>query len=111
MASIILSSGFPFGLASLSDGNNGLASGIGTDGYIIGKVTENGVGVSRRVMCYHRHSGALVGTTWSNDDGAYLFDGLIAGVKYYLTAIDGNTDAVQYNAVTQDLVVASEVVL
>ena len=63
----------------------------------------------RRVMCYHRLTGALLATTISSADGSYRFDDLIAGVKYFITSVDENNDGVQYNAVTQDLITASEV--
>lgn len=85
-------------------------SGTGDSGYITGIVTENNVGVARRVMCYHRRSGILVSIVLSGIDGKYRFDNLIAGVQYFITSLDENGDAVQYNAVTQDLITASEVV-
>lgn len=84
-------------------------AGQGSTGYIAGVVTELGVGVSRRVMCYHRMSGILVTSTTSSSNGAYRLNGLIAGVKYYVTSIDESNDGIQYNAVTQDLITASEV--
>lgn len=83
--------------------------GQGTTGYIKGKVTENGIGVARRVMCYRRRTGVLLYQTTSDSNGDYRIDGLIAGLKYFVTSIDENKDAVQYNAVTQDLITASEV--
>lgn len=89
---------------------NSLKAGQGDDGYIAGAVTELSLPVVRRVMCYHRLTGLLLDTTWSKADGSYRFDGLIAGVKYFITSVDQNNDAIQYNAVTQDLIVASEVV-
>lgn len=85
-------------------------SGEGVDGVIKGIVTENGTPVSRRVMCYHRMSKTLVSTVISDKNGAYIFNNLIAGVKYYVTSLDSNNDAVQYNAVTQDLITASEAI-
>ena len=86
------------------------SQGEGADGRIVGVVTENGIAVSRRVMCYHRKSGALVRTVISGTDGSYELNGLVAGVKYFVTSVDENNDAVQYNAVTQDLITASEVI-
>lgn len=86
---------------------NVVTAGQGADGYIANKVLEDGVPVSRRVMCYHRKSGILVNSTWSDSNGDYRIDSLIAGVTYYLTALDENGDEEQYNAVTQDLIVAS----
>jgi len=84
--------------------------GRGGNGFISGKVTESGLAVARRVLCYHRRTGKLCGTTWSDENGYYIFNGLIAKSNYYVTSIDENLDAVQYNAVTQDLIEASEVV-
>lgn len=84
-------------------------NGQGDTGYISGLVTEQGVPVVMRVFCYHRLTGLLIESKWSNDDGSYRFDNLVAGVKYYITSIDENNDGTQYNAVTQDLIVASEV--
>lgn len=95
--------------APISAYNNLLKAGQGDNGYIAGFVTELSLPVVRRVMCYHRLTGLLLYTTWSGTDGSYRFDGLIAGVKYFITSIDNNNDAVQYNAVTQDLITASEV--
>ncbi len=91
-------------------GNNA-NTGQGDTGYITGIITEKEIPVSRRVMCYHRLTGDLVGKTWSGIDGSYTFTDLIADVEYFVTSIDENVDAVQYNAVTQDLVAASEVIL
>lgn len=86
-------------------------NGQGDTGYIKGIVTERTVPVSRRVLCYHRLTGELVASTWSALDGSYQLDNLVASAAYFVTSLDENTDAVQYNAVTQDLVVASEVIL
>lgn len=83
--------------------------GQGTNGYIKGKVTENNIGVSRRVMCYRRRTGVLLYKTMSDENGDYYIGGLIAGLKYFVTSIDENEDSMQYNAVTQDLITASEV--
>lgn len=88
---------------------NTLKNGQGDSGYIAGIVTENSLPVSRRVMCYHRLTGAWLATTFSDDDGKYRFNGLVAGVKYFVTSLDENEDSTQYNAVTQDLITASEV--
>lgn len=84
-------------------------NGQGDDGYIAGFVTEQDISVSRRVMCYHRLTGDLLASTWSKPDGSYRFNNLIAGVKYFITSVDENNDGIQYNAVTQDLITASEV--
>lgn len=85
-------------------------SGQGDNGFITGKVTENAIGVKRRVRCYHRLSGILVDEVWSNNNGDYTIINLVAGVRYYITSLDQNGDLVQYNAVTQDLIIASEVI-
>lgn len=87
-----------------------LSAGQGNNGYIKGKVTEQSLPVVRRVMCYHRTSKSLVNVVWSDVSGNYFIDGLIAGSKYYVTSIDDNSDSTQYNAVTQDLITASEVI-
>lgn len=84
-------------------------NGQGDNGYIVGIVSEQSKPVARRVMCYHRLTGDLLASTWSKADGSYRFDNLIAGVKYYITSLDESNDGIQYNAVTQDLITASEV--
>lgn len=86
-----------------------LPTGVGDGGYISGVVTELSVPVERKVSCYHRRTRILVGTVSSDANGKYRFNNLIAGVKYFVTSLDENNDSAQYNAVTQDLVVASEV--
>lgn len=86
-----------------------IKNGQGDRGYITGIITEQSLPVSRRVFCYHRLTGMLVADELSMADGSYRFDGLVAGVKYYITSIDENNDGIQHNAVTQDLVIASEV--
>lgn len=90
--------------------NDFAKKGAGADGCIKGVVTEQGIGVIRRIMCYHRMSGALISTTLSKTSGEYYFDDLIAGVKYYITSLDESDESTQYNAVTQDLITASEVI-
>lgn len=84
--------------------------GEGVNGTISGVVTELGSPVTKRVMCYHRYSGRLTAISYSNSNGEYRFNNLIKGVKYFITSVDENNDAIQYNAVTQDLITASEVV-
>jgi|26BtaG_2_1085354.scaffolds.fasta_scaffold00042_22 hypothetical protein len=81
-------------------------NGYGDNGYISGRVTELGMPVVRRVMCYHRHSGALMGVTKSKSDGTYLFKNLLAGSYYFVVSLDENEDEVQYNLVAQDKVIA-----
>jgi len=85
-------------------------SGAGSDGFIKGVVTEKGLPVSRRVMCYHRKSGALISSTWSDLNGNYNISGLVAGIRYFVTSIDEDGNEPQYNAVTQDLITASGVI-
>lgn len=82
--------------------------GEGVNGTISGVVTELGSPVARRVMCYHRYSGRLTAISYSNSNGEYRFNNLIRGVDYYVTSIDESKNAIQYNAVTQDLITASE---
>lgn len=104
-----LMSGVVVGLLSPKTPNPSAKVGGGNNGFITGVVTENGVGVLRRVMCYHRMSGVLIKTTLSDDSGRYKINGLSAGVRYFITSIDEADESIQYNAVTQDLIVASEV--
>lgn len=104
IADALILASVPISLARLS-----YIDGQGVSGYIQGKVTENGIGVARRVMCYRRRTGILLYKTISDENGDYRIDGLIAGLKYYVTSIDENNDGTQYNAVTQDLITASEV--
>lgn len=82
---------------------------VSRKGFIEGRVTELGIPVVRRVICYHRRTGVQVGSTYSNANGYYRIDGLIPNAKYYVTSIDNNSDGIQYNAVTQDLISASGV--
>lgn len=83
--------------------------GEGDTGRIVGIVTEKEIPVRRRVFCYYRKSGRLISTTMSSSNGHYEFTGLIAGAKYFVTSLDENNDATQYNAVVQDLIIADEV--
>lgn len=78
-------------------------------GFISGVVTEQNVPVSRRVMCFHRKSARLISITYSGEDGRYTFKNLVPASEYFITSIDDNNDGIQYNAVTQDLIIASEV--
>lgn len=84
-----------------------LNSGIGRGGYIAGRVFEKEIPVSRRVLCYHRRTGNLVNSTYSDIGGNYRFDDLEPNANYFVVALDENNDAVQYNAVVQDLIAAS----
>lgn len=85
---------------------NGVRSGQGDTGYIASMVLEDGAPVVRRVFCYHRATGQLSGSTWSNENGEYRIDGLVAGVLYFLTSLDEEDDLYQFNAVSQDLIAA-----
>ncbi|MFZ3404595.1 hypothetical protein LCG94_14935 [Aeromonas salmonicida] len=72
-------------------------------GYISNKVTINGEGVRRRVLCFTQ-DGELVGETYSRaSDGVYQFDLLWLNKRYMLVAQDepayGPAD---YNAVAAD---------
>lgn len=84
-----------------------LNSGTGKGGYISGRVFEKEIPVSRRVMCYHRRTGLLINSTYSDIDGNYRFDDLEPNANYFVVALDENNDSVQYNAVVQDLIAAS----
>ena len=83
---------------------------LGNNGYIVGKVTEVGVAVSRRVLLYSRRSGILLKVTRSDALGNYRFNGLNLRSKYFVVSIDENGDSQQYNAVIQDLIAANEVI-
>lgn len=85
--------------------------GSGDYASLSGVVTEQGKPVSRRVFCYLRRSGKLVGVTISDADGKYVFKNLSGSAKYFVTSIDENSDTTQYNAVTQDLVTANKVLI
>lgn len=78
-------------------------------GVITGKVLEQGVPVSRRVLCHQRDTGKLVGSTWSDASGDYIFNGLDDSKKYYVVSLDEDMSTTQYNAVVQDLIPAKEV--
>lgn len=78
-------------------------------GIITGKVLEQGVPVSRRVLCHERATGVLVGSTWSDVSGDYVFNELDDSKKYYIVSLDEDMSTTQYNAVVQDLIPAKEV--
>lgn len=82
-------------------------SGGGTvsgGGSITGKVLENGLPVSRRVMLYERKTGAYAGQVRSNADGVYTFKRTNEALLYFVVSVDDNSDGVQYNLVGQDLI-------
>jgi len=74
------------------------------NGSISGRVLENGLPVSRRVMLYDRETGAFIGHTRSNSDGHYSFKRTNEARTYFIVSIDNNNDGVQYNLVGQDLI-------
>ena len=74
------------------------------DGSISGKVLENGLPVSRRVMLYERNTGVYAGQTRSGTDGNYTFKRTNKELIYFIVSIDDNNDGVQYNLVGQDLI-------
>ncbi|MEK6203269.1 MAG: hypothetical protein N2B04_04365 [Psychrobacter sp.] len=78
-------------------------------GVITGKILEQGVPVSRRVLCHQRDTGVLAGSTWSDANGDYVFNGLDDSKKYYVVSLDEDMSTTQYNAVVQDLIPANEV--
>lgn len=84
-----------------------LNSGTGKGGYIAGRIFEKEIPVIRRVMCYHRRTCLLVNMVYSDINGDYYFDDLEPNASYFVVALDENNDAVQYNAVVQDLIAAS----
>lgn len=72
-------------------------------GYISNKVTINGEGVRRRVLCFTQ-DGELVGETYSRaSDGVYQFDLLWLNKRYMLVAQDDPAyGPADYNAVAAD---------
>lgn len=95
---------FKIGVMDISDLHGPKYSGI-----ITGKVLEQGVPVSRRVLCHERNTGILVGSTWSDVNGDYVITDLDDSKKYYIVALDEDMSSTQYNAVVQDLIPANEV--
>lgn len=83
--------------------------GRGRYAAISGVIMENNIPVSRRVFCYLRRSGALIGITRSDENGNYQFTDLSLKANYYIVSLDENGDAQQYNAVVQDLITPNEV--
>lgn len=84
-----------------SVGDNDIRIGNGS---ISGRVLENGLPVSRRVMLYDRRTGAYAGQTRSDRDGHYTFKRTNEALIYFIVSIDDNNDGVQYNLVGQDLI-------
>lgn len=85
------------------------ASSVGSDirtgnGSVSGRVLENGIPVSRRVMLYERSTGEYAGQTRSNIDGYYTFKRTNEALVYFIVSVDDNNDGVQYNLVGQDLI-------
>lgn len=89
-------------------GNGGTLTGgdnvLSGNGSISGKVLENGLPVSRRVMLYERKNGAYAGQTRSGVDGNYTFKRTNESLLYFVVSIDDSNDGVQYNLVGQDLI-------
>lgn len=81
-------------------------NGQGDGGTIKGRTLEQDNPVSRRVMCYHRRTGALISKTWSDKNGYFEFNNLAPGIELYITSIDNDGNVVNHAAVTQDLLVA-----
>ncbi len=71
-----------------------VAIGRGERGYIAGVVYERvgesslKIPVARRVYLYHQQVGSLVASTWSKEDGTYLFKNLRPDSVYMLIAVD-----------------------
>lgn len=78
--------------------------GQGDAGFIEGQVLENGLPVSRRVMCYHRRTGMLIKHTRSSDSGYFRFDGLASGIKVFIASIDDSGGSVMHKAVIGDFI-------
>lgn len=89
------------GGGKLTGGGGGKLTGGGS---ITGRVTENGLPVSKRVMLYERKTGAYAGQTRSDEDGYYTFKRTNETMTYFIVSVDDNNDGVQYNLVGQDLI-------
>lgn len=74
------------------------------NGSISGRVTENGVPVSRRVMLYERKTGNYAGQVLSGLDGFYKFDRTNELLTYFVVSIDDTNRSVQFNLKGQDLI-------
>lgn len=89
-------------------GSGGVLTGgssvLAGNGSITGRVLENGLPVSRRVMLYERQTGLYAGQTRSNKDGNYKFKRTNESLTYFIVSVDDNNDGVQYNLVGQDLI-------
>lgn len=83
------------------------SNGQGDAGFIKGRTLEKDIPVSRRVMCYHKRTGALIAKTWSDSEGYFEFNNLEPGLELYITSIDNDGNAVNHTAVTQDLLTAN----
>lgn len=81
--------------------SNSLRSGNGS---ISGRVTENGLPVSRRVMLYERMTGSYAAQVISGQDGKYVFENTNEEATYFIVSIDDNNDGVQFNLSGQDLI-------
>lgn len=73
-------------------------------GSISGRVLENGLPVSRRVMLYVRETGAYAGQGRSDSNGNYTFPRTNKDLTYFIVSVDDNNDGTQYNLVGQDLI-------
>lgn len=91
-------------LSQASSGAGSLSPTLLGNGSISGKVLENGLPVSRRVMLYDRRTGAYAGQTRSDKDGHYTFKRTNEALLYFVVSVDDNSDGVQYNLVGQDLI-------
>lgn len=74
------------------------------NGSISGRVLENGLPVSRRVMLYDRATGAYAGQTRSDSNGLYSFNNTNERGVYFVVSIDDHNDGVQFNLKGQDLI-------
>ena len=89
----------------ISSGNSkGTSPPMNGKGSISGRVLENGLPVSRRVMLYERNTGIYAGQTRSGVDGNYTFKRTNETMTYFIVSVDDNNDGVQYNLVGQDLI-------
>lgn len=87
---------------------NNTVNGTGENGFIEGRILNKGVPVSRRVMCFHRRTGQLISTCWSDADGYYRFDNLTAGIKVFITSVDDTVASTMQKAVTGDFITVAD---
>lgn len=90
--------------ATGASGQNSSGINLNGNGSITGRVLENGLPVSRRVMLYERATGVYAGQMRSDSNGYYTFKRTRESLTYFIVSVDDSNDGVQYNLVGQDLI-------